>query len=468
MTKQGQIAAADIVSDSVREHLEWKVGAKLGLHNGFAPSGASVERVELSIPPLDPFCWLRSQDSATRIYWSPRDGDLQVAAVGMADRCSCPPPGDPDRLRRHLAPILSSADPGIRYYGGLRFDQMMHREDRWAPFGAYSFVLPRFELRTDSDGTRIACNLFLPRDREELTEVFRQIRELDFGHAAAAGHVPTPVSRRVRPDRGTWRDMVQWALNAFKRSNFDKVVFARVTEFGFDEEPNAIDLLERLRSVTPNCFHFCFQHSGAPAFVGASPERLFRRRGLRIESEAVAGTRPRGRSQAHDARLLRELLQSEKERWEHEYVRISLREEMGPLAEHLELDAEPSELRLATKRHLISRMHATLRPGVTTLDVLAALHPTPAVGGYGLKEAMGAIREHEPFDRGWYAGPIGWIGSGAAEFAVGIRSGLVAMNRLFLYAGAGIVEGSTPDAEWDELEQKIVDFTGVLGLNGQL
>jgi menaquinone-specific isochorismate synthase len=101
---------------------------------------------------------------------------------------------------------------------------------------------------------------------------------------------------------------------------------------------------------------------------------------------------------------------------------------------------------------------------VTAVELLAALHPTPAVGGVPRDAALGAIRAQEPFDRGWYAGPVGWIGADAAEFAVGIRSGLVWPDRLALYSGAGIVEGSVPDREWDEIEQKIADFAAVLGL----
>jgi menaquinone-specific isochorismate synthase len=97
--------------------------------------------------------------------------------------------------------------------------------------------------------------------------------------------------------------------------------------------------------------------------------------------------------------------------------------------------------------------------------VLRALHPTPAVGGYPRGEALEEIQALEPFDRGWYAGPVGWIGAGGAEFAVGIRSGLVRGNRLTLFSGAGIVAGSVPESEWAEIEQKIGDFTRMFGLD---
>jgi menaquinone-specific isochorismate synthase len=97
--------------------------------------------------------------------------------------------------------------------------------------------------------------------------------------------------------------------------------------------------------------------------------------------------------------------------------------------------------------------------------VLGALHPTPAVGGYPRAGALGDIRALEPFDRGWWAGPVGWIGADGAEFAVGIRSGLVRGERLALFSGAGIVSGSVPEGEWAEIEQKIGDFTRMFGLD---
>jgi len=129
----------------------------------------------------------------------------------------------------------------------------------------------------------------------------------------------------------------------------------------------------------------------------------------------------------------------------------------------LEIEERLSEMKLARGRHLVSRARGTLREGVTDWDVLEALHPTPAVGGHPKEEALAEIRTSEPFDRGWYAGPVGWISADAAEFAVGIRSGLVSGRTLRLFSGAGIVAGSVPEEEWAEIEQKIGDFTRIFG-----
>jgi menaquinone-specific isochorismate synthase len=138
---------------------------------------------------------------------------------------------------------------------------------------------------------------------------------------------------------------------------------------------------------------------------------------------------------------------------------------LKPFCEVLHVETEASEMKLARGRHLVSGITGTLHAGISTFDLLRALHPTPAVGGTPRREACAAIRQQEPFDRGWYAGPLGWIERDAAEFAVALRCGLVTPRHLALYSGAGIVRGSVPAAEWDEIEHKISDFMQVLGLD---
>ncbi|PSQ98457.1 MAG: isochorismate synthase, partial [Bacteroidetes bacterium SW_7_64_58] len=201
-----------------------------------------------------------------------------------------------------------------------------------------------------------------------------------------------------------------------------------------------------------------------PAFVGASPERLFRREGRTVVSEAVAGTRPRGETEEEDAALRRELLQNPKERREHAFVEDAIRSDLEQVCTAVRSPNGTGELALARGRHLHSRITGTLRSETSTTDLLEVLHPTPAVGGVPTDNAVAAIRAQEPFDRGWYAGPVGWVGRDAAEFAVALRAGLVEDNQIALFSGAGIVEGSTPEREWEEIEQKIGDFAAIMGV----
>jgi menaquinone-specific isochorismate synthase len=311
----------------------------------------------------------------------------------------------------------------------------------------------------------LACNLVLPRDVERKEEIIAEIEALSPPERDEPFMLPRFAGRADSPGFEGWGRNIEKALAAFEGGGMDKVVLARRADFAFEEALDAPLLAEALREATPGCFHFYVEPEEGVAFVGASPERLYRRDGSDIKSEAVAGTRPRGDSDADDEDLRDDLLASGKDRAEHGYVRVGIEENLRPLCDALKVEERASEMKGASRRHLVSKVRGTLRGGITDADILEALHPTPAVGGYPKAEAVRAIRLMEPFDRGWYAGPIGWISSEGSEFAVGIRSGMVRGKKLSLYSGAGIVAGSTPEGEWAEIEQKISDFACVLGLD---
>ena len=424
-----------------------------------------VVRLAVPVGPVNPFLWLREQPLFPRLYWSGREDGVGVAAVGTADVQEADTPESADALRKRLASLLVSDDSGARYYGGLRFDPARKPGDEWAAFGAYRFVLPRFELHAEPEGeATLVCNLVLPRDADRSVEILDQVEGLVFPREASGGALPTPISRTNGPDRRGWRENVERAIRLFAEGRLGKVVLARRVDLGFAEDLGAALLAESLKAATPGCFHFYAEPESGVAFLGASPERLFRRQGRSVESEAVAGTRPRGASSADDDGLRDDLLHSEKDLSEHAYVRVGIGEALGPLCEELEVEGGVSDMKLARGRHLRSKVRGTLREGVTDAELLDALHPTPAVGGHPRGGALEEIRALEPFDRGRYAGPIGWIGADASEFAVGIRSGLVRGRTLALFSGAGIVAGSVPDEEWAEIEQKIGDFTRMFGL----
>jgi menaquinone-specific isochorismate synthase len=249
------------------------------------------------------------------------------------------------------------------------------------------------------------------------------------------------------------------------QAGLEKIVLARQVIFRFTESIPRLLLFELLRQATPNCFHFYCQFDDANSFLGASPERLYRRRGRQVESEAVAGTGRRGLPGNADAELGHALLLSDKNQREHAFVRESIRKGFETLCTTMQIEDKASLLDLSMGRHLRSKFQGHLNKGVTDVEILTHLPPTAAVGGHPREKSLRRIRELEPFDRGWYAGPIGWFAREAAEFAVAIRSGLVSDHSLALYSGAGIVEGSEPASEWEEIEQKIGDFIRVLGLD---
>jgi menaquinone-specific isochorismate synthase len=430
---------------------------------GGAQGAFRVVRVEVPLEPVDALAWLAAQPFAEKAYWHGRGEDESRAAVGVADVCS-----DLATLQQRLDGLAVGSR--ARYVGGMRFApgaaRPMVATSEWSSFGEVRFVLPRFELVTSGGTATLAAHLVLPRDTPEVLAA--DLGRLRFDPPATCPDLPLPTARADAPDAPGWRRRVEEALEAIAAGECQKVVLARCASLDFEGPLDPLVLLTRLQAATPGCFHFALQPALGVTFVGATPERLFRLDGQRLQTEALAGTRPRPPVTPAAERLRADLLASDKDHREHAFVRDSMLAALAPFG-----DVAPGRteaIGLATKWHLRTAIAAEVAPGARPLDLLRALHPTPAVAGTPTDVALARIAATEPFDRGWYAGPVGWVSADAAEFAVAIRSGLVLQRNgasaLHLYSGAGIVAGSDPDAEWDEIEDKVVDFARALGLGG--
>jgi menaquinone-specific isochorismate synthase len=226
------------------------------------------------------------------------------------------------------------------------------------------------------------------------------------------------------------------------------VVLARRVEIDCSSTIDPIDLCRSIDS--PGRTIFIIQPTAQSAFLGASPEILYQRQGRSIACDALAGTRPIHRKD--------ELLQSEKDLHEFRIVRNRIVDALSDLCQ-MSPTSSPHTIRSTPQvGHLYSQINAILKDRITDDALLNALHPTPAVGGHPTREALSFIRKREPFERGLYAAPIGWMSRAKAEFAVGIRSCLIQKKRAYLYAGTGIVEGSDPKLEWDETEHKLSEW----------
>ncbi len=256
-------------------------------------------------------------------------------------------------------------------------------------------------------------------------------------------YVDPPVTlikkRTDLPNYKTWEQNVKEVLE----SPCEKVVLARATRFELAEPICPFSLLSSLKGKN----RFLFQFAPDTAFIGTSPETLYRRVERKVESAAIAGTRPL----EVDAE---ELLASAKDQKEVALVREMIERELSPLCTRLEVGKQ-EVLKTPSLQHLHYPFTAALKGGVGDQELLKALHPTPAVGGTPREEALAAIARLEPFDRGWYAAPVGYISKEASHHLVAIRSALIQGSSITLFAGAGIVPGSHPESEWAELESKI-------------
>jgi len=423
-------------------------------------------RLEVPIEPVDQLAWLRLQGNRSRGYWADRDGSFKIAGRGTADVITAETETDYDDLIETLRASIAGVHPNLRYYGGMRFSYSSAVDPQWKPFRAYRFVLPRFELVNRGAQTYLACNAVLHPDEDPWIlrdELLSELEAMPFPNDNGYVAPSAVVARHDSPNHDEWTTLINRAVNAIRSGEFEKVVLARKTTFSFEDNLDALSLLVPLIETSPRAYHFCFQPRPDFAFMGAAPERIYRRQGRFIESEAVAGTRPRGANDAEDKKLGQDLMHSDKDRREHAYVVNTIRHELEARCKALHEDNTPSLLKLRRVQHLYTAFEGILREAAgIDASLLHSLQPTPAVGGYPRNPAIRFIDKHEPFDRGWYAGAIGWVSHDAAEFAVGIRSGVVDGNTLSLYSGAGIVEGSTPGEEWAEIEQKMSNFLSVI------
>ncbi|GAC1624620.1 MAG: isochorismate synthase [Ktedonobacteraceae bacterium] len=350
---------------------------------------------------------------------------------------------------------------GPVFFGGFAFDPDNQHTQLWAGFPDGLLILPRFLLKYSQDYTALTINVLLHAE-DDIEQCFRRI-DNDMHHLLSAirnstsgvicrgDHCGLPEIQDALPATA-WMQKVAEVASDIRHGVFEKVVLARSVQV----TPNALTsfdvgvILSRLRQGYPSTYIFAMQR-GTHFFVGATPERLVQAQDGQIHTMALAGSAPRGTTQEEDEQLGTALLCSEKNSVEHTIVVARVREALLAHCSTVHVSDTPQLLKLKNVQHLKTPIVAELLPGRCILDVMADLHPTPAVGGFPRQAALAAIRCIEQLDRGWYAGPLGWIGAGGhGEFAVALRSGLIAENEATLFAGCGIVGDSDPQSEYAE------------------
>jgi menaquinone-specific isochorismate synthase len=441
------------------DSLSSDIGARLaaGLDKLSVKTGSGLVRIELDTA-LQPWTWLKHQRHDHRLYWRSRSGDLEVAGIGRAHSVDMNAGLGLTQVLSSLRQQIDTSTGDVRYYGGMAFDPTRSLTEHWQALSPAYFLVPRLELRRWHDRTTCALNLQMPEDEPILSSLLAQA-ETSFsqlGQDAVETHAPIPlgpfVTRQVCPDRQQWSEQVTSLLRDLDETQ-GKLVLACKERVCFRDALDAMALLARIRQGRADSYSFMFT-SGQSAFMGMSPEQLYYRQGQSLYSEALAGTWGTGVA----------LQDSIKENVEHDYVVRDVREALESIG--LDLDALPPKEVVHWNRlcHLRTQISGRLPENVRDPDIIMALHPSAAVLGYPRDRAWSWLERHESLERGWYAGPVGWMGRDGAEFAVAIRSALVQGKTLDIYAGAGSVRGSDPDLEWNEVRSKLRQFHEALDL----
>ena len=420
--------------------------------------------------PLHVFKAARQADVAATFFW--QHPAAQHALVGMDTAATIEVNGTnrfsdaastwrtllSDAVYTTTAEALYGSGP--LFFGGFAFDPLRPRTALWADFPDGLLTLPRLLFSYYQGQAALTINTMVTAqsNREQIVRdittmmqpLHQQLEQFSAAPDEESDENNQLAVQNVLPAQ-EWMQIVAATVHAIQQGTYEKVVLARSVEVTTSERAFNIEAtLSRLRQSYPGAYVFAIQR-GERFFVGATPERLVQAQNGQIQTMALAGSAPRGTTLTEDEYIGNELLHSAKNQHEHAIVVARIREALAEHCSEVVVAPEPQLLKLKNVQHLETPIVGTLLEGRCILGVMANLHPTPAVAGFPREAALEAIRATERLDRGWYAGPLGWIGAGGhGEFAVALRSGLVEDNKATLFAGCGIVADSNPQSEYNE------------------
>lgn len=389
---------------------------------------------------FDPLTWLACQNAYPQFYWQQRSGAEEAAALGALIPFSSLPQA---QQFLHLHP------DDVRIWGLNAFDP-----DSGALF------LPRLEWRRERGHAMLRLYLYSDSSLHDDAQCAADFLATLVGSTPLENVQQPCLEQHHFPEREGWETLINQALLTLSSGELDKVVLARATDYHFAHAVQAASLMAASRRLNHRCFHFMYAFDAQNAFLGSTPERLWRRRGMALRTEALAGTVANHDDDAQAQQLAGWLMNDDKNQRENMLVVEDICQRLQHQTGALEI-LPPQVLRLRKVQHLRRCIWGDLQIADDAL-CLQLLQPTAAVAGLPRREAWAFIEHHEPFEREWYAGSAGYLSRGQSEFCVALRSAKISGNTVRLYAGAGIVPGSDAQQEWQEIENKAAGLRSLL------
>jgi menaquinone-specific isochorismate synthase len=435
-----------------------------------ASEQANLVSLSLALPKIDPLAALEqlgSKDSA-HFYWEHPTEEIAIAAlqpimqlkVNGSDRFTQAQQFIAKALQRTLA-VGETALPlaGPHFFCSFTFFEQPHHEAQRFP--AATVFLPQWQVACVRGQGVFVANLLLDSasNLQQLTDLAWQTwqrlqRRRSTRPQSDSALQILPMSALRQQTR--FLKSAEAIIEQIRQGRLEKLVLAETLDVTTTAPLPRFATLDKLRSRYADCQIFSVQDSQGQSFIGASPERLLQVQDRWLTADALAGSAPRGSTLQEDALLGKQLLESTKDIHEHQVVLSFIRRRLRQFGVDPQSTSPAHLLQLPNIQHLRTLVSAKLPKSLPILEVLAALHPTPAVAGTPQACVEQYLRSYEPFDRHLYAAPLGWVDyRGNGHFTVGIRSALVQGNYLRLYAGAGIVAGSDPYKEWAEVRLKL-------------
>lgn len=407
------------------------------------PASPGVRRfaVPASLNNTDPLAWLASQPCFPQFYWQQRDGDEEVAALGA--RCHF------ETFDAAQAFLAAQQDATLRIWGLNAFDT-----ERSALF------LPRLEWRRSGSEAVLSLTLWSDHSLAEDARAALAFIETLKADSPLYSAPLTCTGERHLPNQAGWNTLITQATDAIAAGQFEKVVLARASDLQFSSPVSAAAFMAASRRVNLNCYHYFMAFAPDDAFLGSSPERLWRRIHRALRTEALAGT-VANHPDEYQAHALGEwLMKDDKNQRENMLVVEDICQRLQDSVNSL--DVLPPQIVTLRKVQHIRRCIWTELDEPDDSRCLHQLQPTAAVAGLPREPARRFIAAHEPFLREWYAGSAGYLSLDQAEFCVALRCARLFGQMVRLYAGAGIVAGSNPDDEWQEITNKAAGLRTLL------
>ncbi len=347
------------------------------------------------------------------------------------------------------------------FMGGMKFSPEGDFENSiWNDYADSDWFIPKIILFRKNQQVSLIHNfIFENQPDEELIELLKQheniIDELKIDYSNGVKETVEESNLFSEDEKNKWTNQVNSALNRIAAGSYKKIVLSRRVKLKISNQPDISEKIKNLANNYPRCYIFAYGKNES-LFFGASPEKLAKISNGWVEADALAGSTPRGTNKIEDEKLANELLQSKKNLHEQNAVVDFITNSFSGFSDEIIYDSEPIIRKLSNIQHLWTPIKAKLKPGNSIFSILKEIHPTPAICGVPWSGALDFIRATEGYNRGLYAGIIGWFNfEEQGEFAVSIRSALLKNNDLYAFAGCGIVEGSDPDSEFEETELKL-------------
>ena len=346
------------------------------------------------------------------------------------------------------------------FLGAMKFTPE-HNDEIWQDFNDSTWFVPEVMLLIENSNQFLFFNFTYSQStsKNSILKKFQKKVEKIFSDETINANQNHPkvigIEGNTPKDKKKWKNLVSEGIQKIGENQIEKIVLSRKVELKLSDEPNLDYILSKLKSGYPECYLFIYHH-GKSSFFGATPEKLAEFSDGNVEIDALAGSAPRGLTEAEDKKIEDELLKDNKNLNEHNFVVTHIKSSITNLTNDFSMDENHKIKKLANIQHILTKITAKMNEPNMILNLLKELFPTPAICGNPKDTSLHLIKKMEGYRRGLYSGIIGWFNfNDEGDFAVAIRSALSTNNKLIAFAGCGIVEDSDPESEFKETELKL-------------